>query len=70
MTKPKTSPHTYVGNPGYLYDLDCGVIVAEPGVVVDLTDADVAKVGGDFVPAKPAPKTPAADAADTPKDPA
>lgn len=66
MTKPKTTRCTYVGNPGYLYDLDGGVIVAEPGVVVDLTDADVAKVGADFVPAKDA-KTPAADAAD-PKD--
>ena len=33
MTKPKTTPHRYVGNPGYLYDLEAGVIVAEPGVV-------------------------------------
>ena len=61
MSKPT---HTYVGNPGYVYNLATGVVVLYPGDTVTL-EAD--EVTGDFE-AISKPK-PAPVATDNEKDP-
>ncbi len=53
----------YRGNPGYTFVLADREIAPDVGGVVELTDAEAASIGDEFVPARPA-KTAAAKADD------